>query len=177
MEAQNSYIPELVYGRPVSLFGPFLKQVCLRVGLTQPYLEKKGQAKFEELLAEGRVSIDVQGSLLQQSISQVITGQQPVSYWQLLIWSMVIEEHYNSALVKNYFEKKGYELPLFTPEIKEALWRLAGYQPPEAIEQAILDFSGFDYVPRRLPHKFDMTTDGDIPAVQPTTDAIPIREI
>jgi len=169
----DSYFPELVHGKPVPRFGRFLKQICERSGLTQPGLEKKGQAKYRQWVLEGRI-IDnsTQGSMLQQAISQVVLGRQQASYLQTLVWITVLEEHYNDALVIGYFKKKGLEIPVFTPEIKAALWALSGYQPPENIQKAINDFATFDHVPRRLPRGTDVTprTDADLRIAPPRQD-------
>jgi transcriptional regulator with XRE-family HTH domain len=160
--AYDQYLPDLVCGRPVPRFGTFLRQLCERAGITQPLLEKKGQAKYQQMERDGYIVGETnQSSMLQQAISKVATGQQQPSYLQVYIWSKAIEEHYNNELVVEYFKKKGLEVPVFTPEIKTALWALSGYQPPDAIKEAIDAVANFNHVPRRLPRGMGITPQTD----------------
>src|SRR5712671_4660732 len=130
---------QLIHEKPIPRFGTLMRQVCERVGLTQPWLEEKGQAKYRQMEEAGiLVPADAPpSSMLQQVISMVILGKQPPSYLQTLIWLTVIEEHYNNEAVIRYFHKKGLEMPIFTPELKAALWILSGHQSPEAVNKAI----------------------------------------
>jgi hypothetical protein len=144
---------QLLHEKPIPRFGTLLRQVCDSVGIKQPLLEKYGQAEYKRMEEAGSfIAKDAPpSSMLQQVISLVILGKQHPSYLQTFIWIKVIKAHYNNAHVKEYFSKKGLEMPVFTPELEEALWVLSGHYRPDAVQRTIDAFAEFDYVPRRLP--------------------------
>lgn len=179
---ESYFLNELIHEKPIPPFGEALYKVCRRVGITQPLLEKYGEAEYAQMEAEGKIS--VQSSMKQQVISRVVTGLQAPSYTQTYIWLKVIKQHYENEKVIEYFQNKGLEMPVFTEEVEEKLWALSGHQSPRSVKRAADYFSSFDPVPRRLPRgmKNLPQTDPRIQATQPrreerNTDALDYREV
>jgi transcriptional regulator with XRE-family HTH domain len=146
------FLNELMHGNPILRFGTLLRAICEAAGLTQPLLEKYGQAEYAQLEKSGFITPDDPvTSMLQEVISRVLRGKQRPSYTQTYIWITVVKRHYSDPRIKKIFKDKKLEMPKFTPEIEDALWTLAGYSSPQDVIKVSYAFKDFSSIPRRLP--------------------------
>jgi len=174
------FLNELMHGNPVLRFGTLLRGACDAVGLTQPLLEKYGQAEYAQLEANGFITPDDPvSSMLQEVISRVLRGKQRPSYTQTYIWITVVKRHYNDPRIKEIFDDKGLEMPVFTPELESALWTLAGYSSPQEVIKASYAFKDFSPIPRRLPRGTEIIpqTDANLQIIhRDTIDLAKLKE-
>jgi hypothetical protein len=118
-------------------FGELLREVCEISGFTQGNLSREAKKELQRLIQAGEIFPDDPiGSMEQPAISKVMAGLQAPTYFQVYIWLKVIEEHYNS----DEFTEICHQLhiahpPVFTDQLKQELWRLATFVPPDELHE------------------------------------------
>ena len=105
--------------------------------MTQLLLEKLGEAEKKRMIQARQVPEDASSSMNPEVISKIVNGKQRVSYTQMLVWSSVIEKHYNKDVVKNYFIDRKLPVPVFTEAMYDTFWALSGHQSPKDVQDAI----------------------------------------
>lgn len=119
-------------------FGTLLHLHCERVGLSQGKLARLATRKRNQMLKEGALrKSDAIGSMAQPTISRVAAGLQAPSYFQVLLWISVVREYYKSGELAERCEQLGIVTPVFSARTERSLWALAGFIPPEKLEQAL----------------------------------------
>lgn len=131
------YESEVMYGGALTLFGIFLRWLCLEAYITQEALEERGVKYREYLFVKGyRKPGYVYGALDQKAISYVMNGKRWPAQDQVEIWMHVIEDALNSEEYKRNQEKREKTLFVLTKEFQEDMYHLVGLAAPWEIVAA-----------------------------------------
>lgn len=118
-------------------FGELLREVCEVSGFTQGKLSREAKKELQRLIDEGYIlPEDPIGSMEQPTISKVMAGLQGPTYFQVFIWLKVIETYYHSEQFAKICRQLDLSTPpVFTPQLKQRLWGLASFMPPEELSE------------------------------------------
>jgi hypothetical protein len=131
---ERLYKSEIICDRAHRLFGLILRLLCQRANVTQDFLEEEGKAYRDYLLLKGYIRPGYAlGSLEQDAISRVLSGDRWPSYDQVHIWLHVIEETLNSEKYKKVRREHGLTIYELEDDLKTDLYHLAGFGSPDEI--------------------------------------------
>lgn len=129
---------ELMHQAP-KLFGKILNQLMQASLLSQSQMAKKATVRRDALIEQGKISRgdSLLGSMVQETISKVVLGQQRPTYGQVGIWLDVVREWYQSQEMLDKVKKAGMLTPHpFTDDLEKNMWRLALFGTKNEIKAA-----------------------------------------
>lgn len=136
----------------LQLFGQLFKDLLLASLLSQKKLSEEATSRRDALVAKRKIVAGdpLVGSMAQQTISKVISGQRPTP-GQLRIWLDFVKEWLQNPEIQAELRKNNLPIPDLNEDFRKALYRLALYGTPDEIEKAYKDWKDVDLLEGHQP--------------------------
>lgn len=136
----------------LQLFGQLFKDLLLASLLSQKRLSEEATSRRDALVAKRKIVAGdpLVGSMAQQTISKVISGQRPTP-GQLRIWLDFVKEWLQNPEIRAELRKNNLPILDLNEDFRKALYRLALYGTSDEIAKAYKDWKDVDLLQGRPP--------------------------